>query len=408
MTRLDEKEMQLVSLISKKCSTPGELTEKLKSLFSGALEKMLEAEMDEHLGYEKNSIAGNNSGNSRNGYGKKTIRSEWGESEITVPRDRSGSFKPQVIEKRQTRTDEVEKRILAMYAKGMSTRDIEDHLRDIYGVEASASLISRITDKIMPEVAEWQSRPLAEVYPVVFFDGIRFKVKKDGKVINKCVYSVLGIDLDGKKDILGIWISETESAAFWATVFNEMKNRGVKDILIACHDNLSGFANALESVFPQTENQLCIIHMIRNSVKYVTYKELKLIMADLKKVYGAVSEDSALYALEEFKDKWGSKYPQIHKSWEANWSELSGFFKYPDEMRRLIYTTNAVEGFHRMLRKFTKTKTNYPTDDSLKKSIYLAVQEISKKWYNPIKNWGIIVGQFTVFYGDRLSNANIA
>jgi len=191
-------------------------------------------------------------------------------------------------------------------------------------------------------------------------------------------------------------------------VFNEMKNRGVKDILIACHDNLSGFANALESVFPQTENQLCIIHMIRNSVKYVTYKELKLIMADLKKVYGAVSEDSALYALEEFKDKWGSKYPQIHKSWEANCSELSGFFKYPDEMRRLIYTTNAVEGFHRMLRKFTKTKTNYPTDDALKKSIYLAVQEISKKWYNPIKNWGIIVGQFTVFYGDRLSNANIA
>ncbi|MEN6412840.1 MAG: IS256 family transposase [Veillonellales bacterium] len=235
MTRLDDKEMQLVSLISEKCTTPGELTEKLKSLFGGALEKMLEAEMDEHLGYEKNSIAGNNSGNSRNGYGKKTIRSEWGESEITVPRDRSGTFKPQVIEKRQTRTDEVEKRILAMYAKGMSTRDIEDHLRDIYGVEASASLISRITDKIMPEVAEWQSRPLAEVYPVVFFDGIRFKVKKDGKVINKCVYSVLGIDLDGKKDILGIWISETESAAFWATVFNEMKNRGVKDILIACH-----------------------------------------------------------------------------------------------------------------------------------------------------------------------------
>lgn len=214
--------------------------------------------------------------------------------------------------------------------------------------------------------------------------------------------------MDGKKDILGIWISETESAAFWATVFNELKNRGVKDILIACHDNLSGFANALETVFPKTENQLCIIHMIRNSTKYVSYRELKAVMADLKEVYGAVSEEAALYALEEFKDKWGSKYPQIYRSWESNWANLSGFFKYPDEMRRLIYTTNAVEGFHRMLRKFTKTKTNYPTDDALRKSIYLSVQEISRKWYNPVKNWGIIFGQFTVFYGDRFTEADIA
>jgi len=289
MTQLTEKEMQLVALISEECTTPGDITAKLKTLFAGTLEKMLQAELDEHLGYEKNSVAGNNSGNSRNGYDRKTIKSEWGEAEISVPRDRNSTFEPHVIEKRQTRTDEVEKRVLAMYAKGMSTRDIESHLRDIYGIDASASLISRITDKIMPEAAEWQSRPLAEVYPVVFFDGIRFKVKKDGKVINKCVYSVLGIDMDGKKDILGIWISETESAAFWATVFNELKNRGVKDILIACHDNLSGFANALETVFPETENQLCIIHMIRNSTKYVSYKEIKAVMADLKEVYGAVS-----------------------------------------------------------------------------------------------------------------------
>jgi len=409
MRQLSDKEMQLVALISEECTSPGDVTAKLKELFAGTLEKMLEAEMDEHLGYEKNSVAGNNSGNSRNGYyAPKTIKSEWGETEISVPRDRNGTFEPKAIGKRQTRTDEVEKRVLAMYAKGMSTRDIEDHLRDIYGIDASASLISRITDKIMPEVAEWQSRPLSEVYPVVFFDGIRFKVKKDGKVINKCVYSVLGIDMDGKKDILGIWISETESASFWATVFNELKNRGVKDILIACHDNLSGFTNALEAVFPKTENQLCIIHMIRNSTKYVSYKELKAVMADLKEVYGAVSEEAALYALEEFKDKWDSKYPQIYRSWEANWANLSGFFKYPDEMRRLIYTTNAVEGFHRMLRKFTKTKTNYPTDDALRKSIYLSVQEISKKWYNPVKNWGIIIGQFMVFYGDRFTDAQIA
>jgi len=409
MRQLSDKEMQLVALISEECTSPGDVTAKLKELFAGTLEKMLEAEMDEHLGYEKNSVAGNNTGNSRNGYyAPKTIKSEWGETEISVPRDRNGTFEPKAIGKRQTRTDEVEKRVLAMYAKGMSTRDIEDHLRDIYGIDASASLISRITDKIMPEVAEWQSRPLSEVYPVVFFDGIRFKVKKDGKVINKCVYSVLGIDMDGKKDILGIWISETESASFWATVFNELKNRGVKDILIACHDNLSGFTNALEAVFPKTENQLCIIHMIRNSTKYVSYKELKAVMADLKEVYGAVSEEAALYALEEFKDKWDSKYPQIYRSWEANWANLSGFFKYPDEMRRLIYTTNAVEGFHRMLRKFTKTKTNYPTDDALRKSIYLSVQEISKKWYNPVKNWGIIIGQFMVFYGDRFTDAQIA
>jgi len=408
MTQLNEQEKQLAELISEDCKNPKDLTEKLKNLFSGALEKMLEAELEEHLGYEKNSVIGNNSGNSRNGYGKKVVKSEWGESEIAIPRDRNGTFEPQIIEKRQTRTDDIETRILAMYSKGMSTRDIEDHLRDIYGVEASASLISRITDKIMPEVAEWQSRPLSEVYPVVFFDGIHFKVKKDGKVITKCVYSVLGVDTDGKKDILGIWISETESASFWTTVFNELKNRGVQDILIACHDNLSGFSNALETVFPRTENQLCIIHQIRNSTKHVSYKDLKPIMADLKKIYGAVSEDAALYALEEFREKWDGKYPQIYKSWESNWTDLSGFFKYPDEMRRLIYTTNAVEGFHRMLRKFTKTKTNFPTDDALRKSIFLSVREISKKWNQPVRNWGIIIGQFMIFYEERFAEAHVA
>jgi putative transposase len=408
MKQLNDYEMELAQLISEECKTPADLTSKLKNLFAGALEKMLEAELDEHLGYEKNNTLGNNSGNSRNGYGKKTIKSEWGESEISIPRDRRGTFEPQIIEKRQTRTDDIEARVLAMYSKGMSTRDIEDHLRDIYGVEASASLISRITDKIMPEAAEWQSRPLSELYPVVFFDGIYFKVKKDGKVISKCVYTVLGIDGDGKKDILGIWISETESASFWTTVFNELRMRGIKDILIACHDNLPGFANALAAVFPKTENQLCIIHMIRNSTRYVSYKDLKPVMVDLKKVYGAVSEDAALYALEEFHEKWSGKYPQIYKSWEGNWGDLSGFFKYPSELRRLIYTTNAVEGFHRMLRKFTKTKTNFPTDDALKKSIYLSVREISKKWNQPVRNWGIIIGQFMIFYEERLGDMRIA
>ena len=405
MTRLNETQMELVKTISQECSTPAEVTSLLKSLFAGTLEQMLQAEMEEHLGYEAHSSAGDNTGNSRNGYGKKTIKSEWGESDIAVPRDRNGTFEPSVIEKRQTRTDEIEARVLAMYSKGLSTRDIEEHLRDIYGVDASATLISRITDRIMPELAEWQSRPLSEVYPVVFFDGINFKVKKDGKVINKCVYSVLGIDTDGKKDILGIWISETESASFWTVVFNELKNRGVKDIVIACHDNLSGFVNAMNTAFSKTDSQLCIIHQIRNSTRYVSHKDLKPLMADLKNIYRAVSEDAALYALEEFGEKWNGKYPQIYKSWEANWAELSTFFKYPDEMRRLIYTTNAVEGFHRMLRKFTKTKTNFPTDDSLKKSIYLSIKEISKKWNQPIRNWGIIIGQFMMFYEDRFEGS---
>jgi len=403
MTRLDERGKELVEMLCEECTSPADITAKLKELFAGTLEKMLESEMEEHLGYDKHSVTGNNSGNSRNGYGKKTIKSEWGEAEIAVPRDRRGSFEPQIIEKRQTRTDDIEARILAMYSKGLSTRDIEDHLRDIYGVEASASLVSRITDKIMPELVEWQSRPLSEVYPVVFFDGVNFKVKKDGKVINKCVYSVLGIDTDGKKDILGIWISENESASFWTVVFNELKNRGVRDILIACHDNLTGLANAINTAFPKTDSQLCIIHQIRNSVKHVSYTNLKEVMADLKKIYGAVSEEAALFALEEFGEKWNGKYPQIYKSWEHNWTELSTFFKYPEEMRRLIYTTNAVEGFHRMLRKFTKTKTNFPTDDSLKKSIYLSIKEISKKWNQPVRNWGIIIGQFMMFYEERLA-----
>ena len=408
MIQLNEREKELARLLSEECKTPAEVTKKLKKLFAGTLEKILEAEMEEHLGYEKNSELGKNSGNSRNGYGHKTIKSEWGESEISVPRDRKGEFEPQIIEKRQTRTDDIEGRILAMYSKGMSTRDIEDHLRDVYGVEVSATLISRITDKIMPEIIEWQSRPLSEIYPVVFFDGIYYKVRKDGKVVNKCIYSVLGIDIEGKKDILGIWISDSESAGFWTTVFNELKNRGVKDILIACHDNLTGMVSALGTVFPKTENQLCIIHMIRNSIKFVSHKERKEIIRDLKKIYGAISEEEALFALEEFKEKWQNKYPQIYKSWESNWDNLSGFFKYPSEMRRLIYTTNAVEGFHRMLRKFTKTKTNFPTDEALKKSIYLSVKQICKKWYQPVSNWGIIIGQFIMFFEDRLNINKIA
>jgi len=397
-----EKAKELVALLAEECTNMGDVQAMLKSLFKSTIEQMLEAEMEEHLGYEKHSILGNNSGNSRNGYGKKTIKTELGETEISVPRDRNGEFEPQIIEKRQTRSDDLESRILAMYAKGMSNRDIEDHLRDVYGVEASASLISRITDKIMPAVAELQNRPLDPIYPIVFLDGIVFKVRKDARVINKCLYSVLGINMEGRKEILGIWLSDSESASFWTTVCNELKNRGVQDILIACRDNLSGFSTAIETVFPKTEQQLCVIHQIRNSTKYVAYKDIKPVMADLKLVYGAPTLDDAEYHLEEFREKWDKKYPQIIKSWKANWAELSTYFKYPQEVRTLIYTTNAVEGFHRMLRKYTKTKSVYPTDDAVKKSAFLSIQEISKKWSMPIRDWGIIIGQLLVFFEDRL------
>jgi putative transposase len=402
MAQRSKEEQALIEAIGKECKTPAEASAKLKELFSGMLESMLEAEMDDHLGYEKHSAQGDGSGNSRNGHGRKTVRTQWGESEIAVPRDRNSSFEPQVVEKRQTRTEDIENRILAMYAKGMSTRDIEEHLRDIYGIEASSSLISRITDKVMPLVTEWQNRPLEAVYPIVFLDGIVFKVRRDARVVNKCLYTVLGINMDGRKEILGMWMSENESASFWASICNELKNRGVNDILIACRDNLSGFSQAIEAAFPRTEQQLCIIHQIRNSTKYVSYKDLKALMADLKMVYGAVSEEAALSALERFGERWGKKYPQIQKSWEANWAELSTYFKYPQEVRTLIYTTNAVEGFHRMLRKYTKTKTVYPTDDSVRKSVYLSIQEISRKWTMPIRDWGHIIGQLSIFFEGRI------
>jgi putative transposase len=403
---MNETAKQLVALLSEECKSLSDVQGMLKTLFKGTIESMLEAELEEHLGYEKNSIIGNNSGNSRNGYGHKTIKSELGETEIRIPRDRNGEFEPQLIEKRQTRTEDLENRVLAMYSKGMTTRDIEDHLRDIYGVDASASMISRITDKIMPAVTEWQNRPLDAMYPIVFLDGIVFKVRKDARVINKCMYSVLGINTEGRKEILGIWLSENESASFWAAVCNDLKNRGVQDILIACRDNLSGFSTAIETVFPKTEQQLCVIHQIRNSTKYVSYKDLKPLMADLKLVYGAPTLEDAEYHLEELREKWGKKYPQILKSWDANWAELTTYFKYPQEVRTLIYTTNAVEGFHRMLRKFTKTKSIYPTDDAVRKSVYLSIQEISRKWTMPIRDWGIIIGQLSIFFEDRFRLAS--
>jgi len=400
---LSEKEMELVSLLMQDCQSTGDIQSKLKRLFAGTIEQMLESEMEEHLGYEKHSVEGNNSGNSRNGYNTKTITSDYGESEIAIPRDRNGEFEPKVLSKRQVRTDEIEQKIVAMYAKGMSQRDIEDSLREIYGADIPQTLISKITDKILPEVNEWQNRPLDETYPIIYFDGVVFKSRKDNQIINKCVYSVLGIDMEGHKDILGIWISENEGASFWASVCSDLKKRGISDIFIACHDNLKGLSEAINAVFPKAKNQLCIVHQIRNSVKFVSYKDRKIICADLKKIYGAVNLDDAEYALEEFREKWNKKYPSILKSWDENWVELTTFFEYPPEIRHLIYTTNAVEAYHRMVRKFTKTKSIFPTDDSIRKVVYLSVKEITKKWTMPARDWGMAHSQFVIFFGERMA-----
>ena len=402
---LTEHELELVNLLMSDCHSTGDIQTKLKRLFSGTIEQMLEAEMEEHLGYEKHSVEGNNSGNSRNGYGSKTIISDYGESEITVPRDRNGEFAPKVLGKRQVRTDEIEQKILAMYGKGMSQRDIEDTLREIYGAEIPQTLISKITDKILPEVNEWQNRPLEGIYPVIYFDGIVFKSRKDNQIINKCVYSVLGIDMDGRKEILGVWLSENESASFWASICSDLKKRGVTDIFIACHDNLQGLGEAVGAIFPKTKQQLCIVHQIRNSTKFVQHKDRKAVCADLKKIYGAVNLDDAEYAKEEFREKWDQKYPAIMRSWDTNWADLTTFFNYPEQIRHLIYTTNAVEAYHRMVRKFTKTKAIFPTDDSIRKVVFLSVKEISKKWTMPVRDWGMVYSQLMIFFADRLTAA---
>ena len=400
---LSEQEMELVNLLMQDCQSTGDIQSKLKRLFAGTIETMLEAEMEEHLGYDKHSVVGNNSGNSRNGYNRKTLISDYGESEIAVPRDRNGEFEPRVLEKGQTRTDEIEQKILAMYSKGMSQRDIEDNLREIYGAEISQALISKITDKILPQVNEWQNRPLESVYPIIYFDGIVFKSRKDNQIINKCIYSLLGVDMEGHKEILGIWISENESASFYTSICSDLKKRGVSDIFIACHDNLKGLGDAINAVFPRTKQQLCIVHQIRNSVKFVPHKDRKAVCADLKNVYGAVNLDAAEYALEEFREKWNGKYPAILRSWDENWAELTTFFEYPQEIRHLIYTTNAVEAYHRMVRKFTKAKAIFPTDDSIRKVVYLSVREITKKWTMPVRDWGMAYNQFSIFFADRIS-----
>lgn len=374
-----------------------------KETIAEFMENGLEAELDDELGYSKYDYKNKDTDNSRNGHSSKTLRTSFGDVDVSVPRDRKGEFEPQVLKKNQTSvSQDIEEKILSMYAKGMTTGDIEAHIRDIYGIEISDTTISRITDKILPLAKEWQQRPLEAVYAVVFLDAIHYHVRSEGQIVKKAVYIAIGVDLDGKKDVLGMWVGENESAKFWATVLNGLRNRGVEDIFIACTDNLTGFSAAIEAVFPKTEIQNCIIHQIRNSTKYVSYKDLKALMADLKAVYAAVDEASALESLNVFAQHWGKKYPKISVSWQENWPNLSTYFKYPQEVRRLIYTTNAIEGFNRQLRKVTKSKSVFPTDDSLLKMLYLAMIDITKKWTGRRQDWSMIHAQLAVFFAERM------
>jgi putative transposase len=374
-----------------------------KETIAEFMENGLDAELDEELGYSKYDYRNKDTDNSRNGHSNKTLRTSFGDVEVAVPRDRKGKFEPQVLKKNQTSiSQDIEEKILSMYAKGMSTGDIEAHIQDIYGVAVSDTTVSRITDKILPIAKEWQQRPLESIYAVVFLDAIHYRVRSEGQIVKKAVYIAIGVDLDGRKDVLGMWVGENESAKFWGTVLNGLKNRGVDDIFIACTDNLTGFSAAIEAVYPKTEIQNCIIHQLRNSSKYVSYKDIKALMADLKAVYAAVDEASALDALDVFAARWDRKYPQISRSWRENWPNLSTYFKYPQEVRRLIYTTNAIEGFNRQLRKVTKSKSVFPTDDSLFKMLYLAMIDITKKWTGRRQDWSAIHAQMSLFFADRM------
>lgn len=374
-----------------------------KEMVSSILEGSLDAELESELGYEKHDAEKREGTNYRNGHSKKNMKTSFGEMELAIPRDREGEFEPQLIKKYETvLRGDIEEKIISMYAKGMTTKDIETFIRDMYGVEVSDSTVSRITDKVLGLAKEWQTRPLESTYAVVFMDAIHYHVRSEGRVVKKAVYIAIGINMDGIKEVLGLWIGENESSKFWLSVINEMKNRGVDDILIACVDGLNGFSEAIHAVYEKTEVQQCIIHQIRNSTKFVSYKDIKALMVDLKKVYAATTEEIALSELDEFEEKWGKKYPKIATSWRNHWVNLSTYFKYPQEVRTLIYTTNTIEGFNRQLRKVTKNKGVFPTDESLFKMLYLATMDIVKKWTSRRRDWGKIHSQLGIFFSERL------
>ena len=375
----------------------------LKDMFGNILQELLEAEMDESLGYSKYDYRNKDTDNSRNGYSKKQIRTSMGNMDISIPRDRKAEFEPRVVPKySKDVSPSMEDRILSMYAKGMSLSDIRGHMKEIYGMNLSDETISRLTDRILPIVNQWRTRPLESVYAIVYMDGIRFKVLENSSIRNKVVYAAIGINMDGMKDVLGMWVSENESSKYWLNVLNELKNRGVKDILITSIDGLAGFEDAIKAVYPKTEIQRCIIHQLRNTFKYVSYKDKKEFAKDFKSVYKAVTKESAWNNFIQLKDKWGKKYPLSFKIWEDNWESLTAYFKYPQEIRTLIYTTNPIESFNRQLRKVTKSKSVFPNDTALLKMLYLVTMDVVKKWTMRQKNWASILAQLAVYFKDRV------
>ena len=392
----------------KKCKTIDDVIGKdglVQRLIKDVLENILEVEMGEHLGrdkYDRQTDIDQDDRNYRNGYSKKTLRSSFGDVDLDVPRDRKAEFEPQIIKKYETVCNELDKKIISLYAKGMSTRDIQAEVEDLYGITLSPSMISKITDKVIATATEWQNRMLDEIYPIVYLDAIYFKVRSNGKIVNKAVYICLGYTLEGYKDILGIWVDEAEGAKFWLSICNDLKNRGVKKILIACMDGLKGLPQAIKTVFPTVDIQTCIVHQIRNSIKYIASKDKKAFMKDLKEVYKATTEELALAQLDNLKEKWGSNYGMVIDSWYNNWNNLDTFFKFSPQIRKLIYTTNVLEGFNRQVRKFTKVRTIFPTDESLNKYVYLATMEIMEKWTQPIHNWGTTLAELSLYFEEQL------
>jgi len=405
MTRKKSKQDTLIDELLEDCQNPKDILGKnglLKQLTKRLVERTLEAELSDHLGYEPHHIKGRGSGNNRNGKGHKTVQSDTGALEIEVPRDRNATFEPQLVKKRQRRLEGFDDKVLALYSRGLSTRDIQGQLEELYGAEVSPTLISNVTNAVMEDVRAWQSRPLSAVYPILYFDALFVKSRQEGPVKNKAVYLALGINLEGEKELLGLWIAETEGSKFWLTVFNELKSRGVQDCFIACVDGLSGLPEAIETVFAHTQVQLCIVHKLRNSFKYVPWKDRKAVAKDLRAVYGAATLAEAEEALERFSENWDAKYPAISPSWRADWERLTVFFDYSPEIRKVIYTTNAIESLNYSLRRMLKTRGSFPNDDSIQKILYLAINRVSKKWTMPIRNWKAALNQFVILFGDRV------
>lgn len=384
----------------KQFKTGDQLNSFLKDLQKRGIEKMLEGELDGHLGYDKNQIS--DTSNARNGYSQKKVKTSYGESEIKVPRDRDASFNPMIVPKRGNMVDGLENVIISLYAKGMSNSDIEEQIREVYNFEVSTSTISRITEKVTGDIVAWQNRPLEPLYLIVWMDGIVFKVRENSKVINKTVYMAVGLRKDGIKEVLGLWLGKNESAAFWMHVLTDLKARGVEDILITATDNLNGFTDTIKNVFPESTTQVCVVHQIRNACRYVVWKDKKAFTADMKQIYNAPNRQAAKAALEDFASQWEHKYAYAVKSWRDNWEDLTAFFEFPVEIRKIIYTTNLIENLNGKIRKYTKNKLSFPTDEAVMKSVYLALREATKKWTQPIRNWGIILNQFLTIFEERV------